>query len=166
MRPFAGAVVRDRAWGRSSGTGIGGVIVQFPWSKTRLAPVARDDMADTAAAILTSDGAHDGATYDVTGPARLSLQEVANEFSLVTGRPITYVDYPLEEAWASRRRYGAPDWQIEAWVSTYLQIAAGELDVVSDTVPRITGHPALSLREFLVAHPENHEHLIPSPAGP
>lgn len=35
---------------------------------------------------------------------------------------------------------------IEAWVSTYLQIAAGELDVVSDTVPRITGHPAQSLR--------------------
>ena len=33
-------------------------------------------MADTVAAILTSDGAHDGRTYDVTGPASLSLQQV------------------------------------------------------------------------------------------
>jgi NAD(P)H dehydrogenase (quinone) len=70
----------------------------------------------------------------------------------------------LEEAWASRRTYGADDWQIEAWVSTYLQIAAGELDVVSDTVPRLTGHPAQSVQEFLASHPETYEHLIEGPS--
>lgn len=123
-------------------------------------------MADAVAAILTSDGAHDGETYDVTGPESISLQQIADEFSLVTGKRIAYVNETPEEAWASRGASGAADWQIAAWVSTYLQIAAGELDIVSDNVPRITGHPALSLRELLAAHPENYEHLLDPPRQP
>ena len=141
-------------------------VIRGPGGDGRVAPVARDDMADTVAAVLASDGAHDGETYDVTGPESLSLEQVADAFGSVTGRPITYVNETLEEAWASRRTYGAADWQIEAWVSTYLQIAAGELDVVSDTVPRITGHPAQSLQEFLVSHPESYEHLMERSAIP
>ncbi|MDQ4143265.1 MAG: NAD(P)H-binding protein [Actinomycetota bacterium] len=137
-------------------------VIRGPAGDGRLAP-ARDDMADTVAAILASNGAHDGQTYDVTGPERVSLQQVADEFTLATGRRISYVNETLEEAWKSRRAYGASDWQVEAWVSTYLQIAAGELDVVSDTVPRITGHSALSLREFLKTHPESYEHLLEPP---
>ena len=142
-------------------------VIRGPGGDGRVAPVARDDMADTVAAVLASEGAHDGETYDVTGPESLSLEQVADAFGSVAGRPTTYVNETLEEAWASRRTYGAADWQIEAWVSTYLQIAAGELDVVSDTVPRITGHPAQSLQEFLARHPESYEHLIerPSVAG-
>lgn len=134
-------------------------VIRGPAGDGRLAPVARDDMADTVAAVLGSDGAHDGRTYDVTGPERVSLQQVADEFTRASGRRIAYVNESLEDAWESRRAYGAPDWQVEAWVSTYLQIAAGELDVVSDTVPRMTGHPALSVRQFLETHPESYQHL-------
>jgi hypothetical protein len=36
---------------------------------------------------------------------------------------------------------------------------AVELDVVSDTVPRLTGHPAQSLTEYLAAHPECYAHI-------
>ncbi|HKH19154.1 MAG TPA: SDR family oxidoreductase [Solirubrobacteraceae bacterium] len=137
-------------------------VIRGPAGIGRVAPVGRDDTADTATAILTSEGAHDGATYDVTGPEALSLHEIAEAFTRATGRRITYVDETLEDAWASRRAYGAPDWQVDAWVTTYLQIANGELDVVSDTVPRLTGHPAMSLREYLAAHPESFVHLMPS----
>lgn len=106
-------------------------------------------MADVAATILASHGAHDGESYDLTGPRTLSLHDVAEEFALVTGRSVTYVDETVAEAWASRRSSGAPEWQVEAWVTTYLQLAHGELDVVSDAVPRIAGHPAVSLADFL-----------------
>jgi len=138
-------------------------VIRGPAGDGRLAPVARDDMADTVAAVLVSDGGHDGETYDVTGPDTVSLGELAQEFSRVTGRRITYVNESIEEAYASRRSYGAPEWQVEAWVSTYLQIAAGDLDVVSDTVPRITGHPAMTLPEFLSQHPESYEDLLDPP---
>ena len=106
--------------------------------------------------------AHDGQTYDVTGSQAVSLREVAAEFTRASGRQVTYVEETPEQPRASRRTYGALDWQVEAWVSTYLQIANGELDVVSDTVPRLTGHPARSLPGYLARHPEDYERLLRS----
>jgi hypothetical protein len=87
---------------------------------------------------------------------------VAAEFTRASGRQVTYVAETQEQAWASRRAYGAPDWQVEAWVSTYLQIAIGEMDVVTDAVPRLTGHQALSLPDYLARHPEDYEHPLQS----
>ena len=69
--------------------------------------------------------------------------------SRLTGREVRFVDETVEEAYASRSGSGAPDWQVDAWVSTYTAIAAGELERVSDDVPRLLGRPALSLEELL-----------------
>jgi uncharacterized protein YbjT (DUF2867 family) len=135
-------------------------VIRGPAGTGRFAPVARDDVADVLAAVLLSDGVHDGEVLDVTGPDRLSLADVAAAFARASGRPVRYVEETVEEAWASRRGHGAPDWQVEAWVTTYLQIARGELDLVSDTVPRLTGHPAQTLPGFLAAHPESWAHLL------
>ena len=54
----------------------------------------------------------------------------------------SYRDQTVEEAWATRRPSGHPDWEIEGWVTSYLAIAAGELATVTDVVPTLTGHPA------------------------
>ena len=45
--------------------------------------------------------------------------------------------------------FGAPEWQVEAWVSTYTAVASGELDGVGDAVERIAGHSATSLERLL-----------------
>ena len=39
-------------------------------------------------------------------------------------------DETIAEARASRAPHGAPDWQVEAWISTYTAIRDGELDLV------------------------------------
>ena len=135
-------------------------VIRGPAGDGRLAPVARDDLADVIAAILADPEAHDRQTYDVTGPVALSLSEVAAEFTTATGRQITYAVETPEEAWTSRRGYGAPEWQVQAWVGTYLQIAEGALDVVSDTVPRLTGHPATSLTDYLQQHSDDYQRLL------
>jgi len=77
----------------------------------------------------------------------------------LSGRRIVYRDETLEEARASRAGYGVPDWQVEAWISTYAAIAAGELDVVSDTVERLTGHAPATLADYVRAHPESLGHV-------
>jgi len=56
----------------------------------------------------------------------------------------------VAEAYASRASYGAPDWQVDAWVSTYTAVAAGELATVSPDVEQLTGHRATSLADLLV----------------
>jgi NAD(P)H dehydrogenase (quinone) len=129
-------------------TGEDGVI-RGPAGDGQVAAVAQDDVADAAVAVLRDPAAHAGATYDLTGPEALTLAEVAEVMTAVTGRAVRYSAETPEEAYASRASYGAPDWQVDAWVSTYTAIAAGELAAVSTAVPELTGHPARTLGEVL-----------------
>jgi NAD(P)H dehydrogenase (quinone) len=129
-------------------TGEDGVI-RGPAGDGRVAAVAQDDVADVAVAVLRDPAAHAGATYDLTGPAALTLTEVAGTITEVTGRPVRYQPESVPEAYASRAGYGAPDWQVDAWVSTYTAIAAGEMATVSSAVADLTGHPARTLAEVL-----------------
>ena len=133
-------------------------VLRAPAGSGRLAPVARDDVADVVVAVLTTRD-HDGRTYDDTGPEAITLQDAADIMSRFAGGPVTYENETIEQAWESRRPTGAPDWEIEGWVSSYLAIAAGEMDVVSDTVPRLAGHPAMSLPDYLSAHPNSYAHI-------
>ncbi|GAA3391264.1 NmrA family NAD(P)-binding protein [Cryptosporangium minutisporangium] len=130
-----------------------------PGGDGRVSAVAPDDVADVAAAVLRDPADHDGQTYDVTGPAAITLQEAADELSRRVGRPIRYQPETLEEAYASRAVYGAPEFEVAGWVTSYQAIADGSLSAVSDTVSRVAGHPARSFAEYLDADPDSYSHL-------
>lgn len=138
-------------------TGEDGVI-RAPAGDGKVSWISRDDIADTVAAAVQSD-AWQGQALENTGPAALDFHETADILSRVTGRDISYVEESEEEAWESRRPTGAPDWEIEGWVSSYLAVANGELALVSDTVEKLTGHPPVDLETFLAGKPQLWEHL-------
>jgi NAD(P)H dehydrogenase (quinone) len=133
-------------------------VIRGPAGDGRVAAVARDDIADAAVAVLLGDG-HDGRTYDLTGPEAITFHQAAEELSRAAGRPVTYHPETMEEAYASRAGYGAPDWEVTGWVTTYAAVATGELDVVSDAVARLAGHPPMNLAEFLRRNPDSVAHL-------
>jgi uncharacterized protein YbjT (DUF2867 family) len=133
-------------------------VIRGPAGDGRLGAVARDDVADTAVVALL-DPQHEGRAYEVTGREAYTLAEAARILTQVSGREVVYVEETLEEARASRAPSGAPDWEIEGWVTSYAAIADGSLDVVTDTVRRLTGHEPMTLVEFLHAHPESWAHL-------
>ena len=124
-------------------------VIRGPAGDGRLAGVAREDIARVAVAALLDPAAHRGATYDLTGPEAFTLTEAAAVLGDVTGRDIRFHDETVEEAYASRASYGAPQWQLDAWVSTYTAIRSGELAQVTGDVRRVTGRDPLSLRELL-----------------
>jgi NAD(P)H dehydrogenase (quinone) len=124
-------------------------VIRGPAGDGRVAAVVQDDIADAAAAVLLDPAAHIDQTYSLTGPEALSFSEIAAILTEGLGRPVTYEPETLEEAYASRAQYGAPDWQVEAWVSTYTAIANGDVAAVSEDIPRLTGHPATSLAQML-----------------
>jgi uncharacterized protein YbjT (DUF2867 family) len=126
-------------------------VLRGPAGDGRVAAVAIDDVADVAAAVLRDPASHEGKAYPLTGPAALTLAEAAEIITAGTGRPVSYHAETVEEAYASRASYGAPGWQLDAWVSTYTAIANGELDRVSPNVERLTGHPPRSLAELVAA---------------
>jgi NAD(P)H dehydrogenase (quinone) len=154
-------------------------VIRGPAGNGRVAAVARDDIADAAVAVLLGDadgdagvdpaggdrGRHDGRGYDLTGPEALTLAEVAEELSRVAGRPITYQEETIEEAYASRASYGAPDWEVDGWVSTYVAIANGDLERVSGDLEALAGHPPMRLAEFLRANPDSYRRLAAGPGA-
>jgi uncharacterized protein YbjT (DUF2867 family) len=138
----------------------GAAVIAAPAGDGRTSFVSRDDLADVAVVVLLDDsGRFDGQALDVTGPEALTLAEAASVLAEVTGRPAVYREQTVEEAWATRRPSGHPDWEIEGWVTSYLAIAAGELSAVSDVVPALTGRPARTVAGHLRAHPEDWAHL-------
>jgi NAD(P)H dehydrogenase (quinone) len=126
-------------------------VIRGPAGDGRIGAVSREDVAQVAAAVLLAaleDAQHDGVSYDVTGPRAFTLHEAAEILSEALGRPISYHPESLSEAYESRARFRAQRWEVDGWVTSYAAAAAGELDVVTDVVERLTGRPATDFREL------------------
>jgi NAD(P)H dehydrogenase (quinone) len=123
-------------------------VIRGPAGDGRVAGVAVADVADAALAVLRDPCAHVGATHVLTGPEALTMTEVA-ELLQAHGRDVHFENETVEEAYASRAHYGEPDWQVEAWVTTYLAIADGSMAQVSNDLPSLLGRPATSLSQLL-----------------
>jgi NAD(P)H dehydrogenase (quinone) len=124
-------------------------VIRGPAGEGRVAAVARADVADVAVTVLRKPELQAGRTLELTGPEALTLAEVAIRASAILNRPFSFVNETVEEAFLSRAHYNAPQWQMDAWVSTYTAIASGELEVVNGTVLMLTGHPPRTLEDVL-----------------
>lgn len=124
-------------------------VIRGPAGDGAFSGVAREDVARCAHAVLRDPAIHKGMTYDLTGPEELTMAQAAEVLRAGTGRTISYHPETVEEAYASRASYGAPQWQLDAWVSTYTAMAAGEMAGLSPDVHGLTGQDPISLADFL-----------------
>ena len=120
-------------------------VIRGPAGDGVVAAVTHDDIAASAAEVLARPGAHVGSTYVMTGPEAITMTQAAETIARVQGREVSFHNETVEEAYESRKRWEAPDWQNDAWVSTYTAIAAGEMAEVSDHVLRLTGRRPMGL---------------------
>jgi len=116
-------------------------VIRGPAGTGRVSAILRDDVAASAAAVLTGAGARE--TYDLTGPECFTLGEAADLLG------VRFEDETDEQAFASRAHYGAPDWEVRGWVSTYQAIRDGSLEVLSPAVRELTGAEPVSLAAYL-----------------
>lgn len=128
-------------------------VIRGPAGDGRAALVTRADVAASAAAVLADPLSHAGKVYDMTGPEALSMADVAATISHIRNRPVTFHNESVDEAYRSRAAYGAPDWQVDAWVSTYTAIGSNAMAPVSGDVEALTGNAPQSLAGFLTANP-------------
>ena len=116
-------------------------VIRGPAGDGRVSAILRDDVAAAAVAVLRAP--RDGETLDLTGPSAFSIAELAERLG------VDYVDETDEEAFASRAKFGAPEFEVRGWVSSYWAIRDGSLAAVSDDVQRLTGRAPRSLAEYL-----------------
>lgn len=124
-------------------------IIRAPAGSGRLAPVARNDVADAAVAVLKGGLEYGGSTYDLTGPEALTFHEIAQTLSAFARHAVSYHPETPEEAYKSRTKHDTTAGQLTSEVSTYIAIANGELDGVSADIVRLAGHPAMTFQQYL-----------------
>ncbi len=123
----------------------------------------RDDVEESAVASLLGDG-HLGKTDDLTCPEALTFTKAAEVVPRVSGKVPRFHNEPMDEAYASRARYGAPDSVIDGWVTTNAGIAANALSPVSGDVCTLTGHEPVSLARYIGTDPESLAHVVSTTA--
>ena len=140
--PLTGPSVRDR--GR----------IELPFGRGKTSPVAAADVARVVAAVLADPGPHLGRTYELTGPRSQDMHGVAREYSDALNREVTYSDIAPEDWERELKRAGLPEYLIRHLVTMAELNRAGRYDRLADGVERVTGRPAMSIRDFVALHAE------------
>jgi NAD(P)H dehydrogenase (quinone) len=120
-----------------------------PGDDGRISLSYRPELAEAIAVLLT-DPAHDRRqVVTITGPESFSLSELAATASDVTGDSYRYEPLDRDEWVAYRRSLGRPEWSIEAGITYYDGVAAGEMDIVSRDYQELTGKAPLPIRDVI-----------------
>lgn len=119
----------------------------------RVAYVSREDCARAAAAALVSGESHN-AIYDITGPQSFDAARLCVLYGELSGRTVDAVALD-DEAFVSMLAGGGEDehskYGAELVASFGRSIREGFMDSCTDHVTRLTGNPARSLRDVLLA---------------
>jgi NAD(P)H dehydrogenase (quinone) len=129
--------------------------IRLPFGTGRTSPIDTADVAEVIATILADPAGHVGRVYELTGPRSQDVNGLAAEYSEALGRPITYVDVPLER-WrdGDLRRLNLPE-HVFAHLLTMAKLhAANRYDRLAHGVEVVTGRPATSARDYVARHPE------------
>jgi uncharacterized protein YbjT (DUF2867 family) len=123
-------------------------VAREPGDDARMSFSYRPELADVIAAVLTKRG-HEGRIYNITTPDSASMRELAQIASKVTGEDYRYEPIS-DDAWIERwKAQGRPDWALEAGLTSYQALRAGELDVVSDDYEKVTDRKAATIAEVI-----------------
>ncbi|MBT2393578.1 NAD(P)H-binding protein [Streptomyces sp. ISL-1] len=126
--------------------------IALPFGTGRTSPIAVEDIARVVATVLRDPGPHVGNVYELTGPRTVDMTEMAEEFSRALGRPVSYVDVPLDQ-WRAEvlAKVGLPP-HTEQHIVTMARLHRENCyDRASDDVERVTGVPAQSVEAFVAA---------------
>jgi NAD(P)H dehydrogenase (quinone) len=119
-------------------------IDRVPGGDGRMCFSYRPELARAIAVTLTEPG-HESRVYDVVTPDAVSLAELAEVASEVTGDAYRY-EPSDDAAWDARwRGSGKEEWAIEAGLSSYAALRQGEFDVRSDDYRTLTGEDPLTV---------------------
>lgn len=122
--------------------------LSLPLSDSLIAPVAINDVVNVAHAVLTRM-AHETTVYNITGSERLLLKEVAEIFSVITGKAVAYVNVSANAFKHRLVQVGAEEWYAEA-IACAWQIASAEQPTITNVVSQLTGKQPVTFEQFMV----------------
>jgi uncharacterized protein YbjT (DUF2867 family) len=122
-------------------------LLVLPMEDARIASIDVGDLAEVAAIVLTNSG-HEGKTYPLTGSEALTMTEVAERLSVVTGKPIQYVNVAPEEARNTNLANGMPPYMADGLFELFAERRKGKESQVSTVIPDVFGWQPTRFAEF------------------
>jgi uncharacterized protein YbjT (DUF2867 family) len=119
----------------------------LPMADARIASIDIGDLAEIAAIALTGSG-HEGKIYRLTGPEALTMTEVAEKLSTVTGKPIRYINVRPEDHLSANLSRGMPPYLAEALVELFAERRDGKEGTVYPDTAQLLGRRPVSFGEF------------------
>ncbi|MEW9554748.1 NAD(P)H-binding protein [Nonomuraea sp. NPDC050783] len=125
-------------------------VVRWPFGRAARSLIHEKDIAAVAVHVLASAG-HNGAAYVLTGPEQLTQAEQVRVIGEAIGREVRWEDQPPEEAREQLTAiWGSPEF-VDGALRTWESFVTSP-EVVTDTVPRLLGRPALTFRQWAADH--------------
>lgn len=128
--------------------------LRLPFSDGKTSPIAASDVAAVVASVLQGQPErHNGKVYEITGARSLTMDGIAAEYSRALGRPIHYVDLPLEEWEAEQLEPSRLPEHVAAHFRTMAVLhASNRYDRMTQTVLELTSKPPVTVGEWVAAH--------------
>lgn len=121
----------------------------LPFGSGRTSPIAATDVAAVVTTVLRTPQDHLGAVYELTGPAALDIDELAEQYAKGLGRPITAARLPYDE-WRERLTEAGIDPHTQQHIATMARLHREDrYNRLTHGVEDLTGHPPQSVQEFI-----------------
>jgi uncharacterized protein YbjT (DUF2867 family) len=126
----------------------------IPAGRARTSFLDVRDIGAVAAAALTQTG-HERKAYDLTGPEALDYYQVANQFTEVLGRKITYRNPSPMRYILRQLSTGSPlaFALITAWL--YSNTRSGMAEPITGEVERLLGRKPTTLKQYISDYKDN-----------
>jgi uncharacterized protein YbjT (DUF2867 family) len=123
--------------------------LSLPFGTGRTSPVASSDVADVITAVLCAPQKHVGRVYELTGPATLDIDELAEQYTQALGRPISAAQ-PPHDKWLQELAEARLPPHVQQHIATMAKLHREDrYNRSTNDVEAITGHPAQTVREYV-----------------
>jgi uncharacterized protein YbjT (DUF2867 family) len=140
-----------------------GGFLMHPLNNARVSYVDVRDVAAVTAAIITNGEEYVNKVFEITGPAALSMEHVAESLTRVTGYHIGYIALQEETAFHVMESLGFPVWIAHVLLELFAQQRMGHNERLSDTVTEILGRKPLPFEVFALDHAEHFKCIVEHP---
>lgn len=127
-------------------------VIALPEDDAAVSYIDVRDIADCAARLMQDPTGHENQFYALTGPAGLTLNQVAETIAREAGCPVRYTPIDEQDYMAALSESGVPEWTVNMLVSLSRVVKLGMAGNVTRAVEHLTGTPARSFEAFAAEH--------------
>ncbi|WP_433709600.1 NmrA family NAD(P)-binding protein [Nocardia sp. CA-084685] len=127
-------------------------VFRYPFGEGRHAPIAVEDQAHVIAAVMANPEPHAGKTYPLHGPVEMNHHEIAESFSKVLGRTITYEPIDRDRFAQFLTGAGYSEHLVQHLTSVSIDYQNGVFSGTNDVVPSVGKTTPTTIEDFIVAH--------------